>query len=203
MDGYYYEGIQQKLNGNGQEITFIQVVGDIRNVELLFKCKVNDSDEDTMESEDQHCADGYDSDKRYFDAVETSAEVDDTIDGKEIDHIIEGDVQDEMVFVDMPVKKDDADEQGRETYKEIIPEVEVLLIVCMTEEIPHEEKAEAAYESMECDIGRKTPVFICAIKYDADDGKEEHNNLSIVIPIAKVSNPVHEEKCKQKPCDTI
>ena len=73
----------------------------------------------------------------------------------------------------------------------------------MTEEIPHEEKAEAAYESVECDIRRKVPVFVGPIEYNADDGKDKHNSLSIVNPTANVCNPVHEEKGEQEPCDTI
>ena len=88
----------------------MKIICDIRKMELLFKCKVNDSDEDAMESEDKHRADRDDGDKSDLDAVETSAEVDDTKDGKEIDHIIEDDVYDELVFVYMPVKYDDADE---------------------------------------------------------------------------------------------
>ena len=156
-----------------------------------------------MEAEDEHRADRDDRNETDFDAVETSAEVDNAKDGKEIDHVIESNMQDESVFVDMPVEESNAEEKGGDAYEEVFPEVEALQIVCMTEEIPHEEKAEAAYESVECDIGRKMPIFIGAIEYDADDGKNEHNSLSIVNPIANVCDPVHEEEGKQKPCNPI
>lgn len=156
-----------------------------------------------MESEDKHRADRDDGDNTDFDAVETSAEVDNAKDGKEIDHVIESNMQDESAFVDMPIEESNAEEKGRETYKEIIPEVEAFQIVCMSEEIPHEEKAEAAYKSVECDIRRKMPVFVGTIEYDADNGKDDHNSLSIMNPIANVCNPVHEEKGEQEPCDTI
>ena len=79
-------------------------------MELLFKCKVNDSDEDTMESEDKHRADRNDRNEMDFDAVETSAEMYDAQNRKEIDHVKEGDVQDKSLFVDMPVEEDNADE---------------------------------------------------------------------------------------------
>ena len=156
-----------------------------------------------MESEDEHRADRDDRNETDLDAVETSAEVDNAEDGKEIDHVIEGDVQDEAVFVNMPVKECNAEEKGGDAYEEIFLEVEAFQIVCMSEEIPHEEKAEAAYKSVECDIWRKVPVFIDTIEYNADDGKDKHNSLSIVNPTANVCNPVHEEKGKKKPCDTI
>ena len=123
-----------------------------------------------MEAEDEHRANRDDGDDTDFDAVETSAEVDNAKDGKEIDHVKEGNIQDEQVFVDMPVEKDNADEQGRGANKQILLEVETFKIVGMTEEIPHEEKAEATYETVECDIGCKVPVFIGAIEYDADQG---------------------------------
>ena len=64
----------------------------------------------------------------------------------------------------------------------------------MTEEIPHEEKAEAAYETVEGDIGCKVPVFIGAIEYDTDDGKDEHNSLSLVNPIANVCDQMHKKE---------
>lgn len=156
-----------------------------------------------MESEDEHRTDRDDRNETDLDAVETSAEVDNAKDGKEIDHVKEGNVQEESIFVDMPVEENDADEQRGDAYNKIFPEVEVFQIVGLTEEIPHEEKAEAAYESVECDIGRKMPVFIGAIEYDTDDGKDEHNSLSIMNPIANVCNPVHEEESEQEPCNTI
>ena len=203
MAGNVDEREKQKLNGNGQENAFRQVVGDVRNVELLFKCEVNDSDEDAMESEDEHRADRDERNETDLDAFETSAEVDNAKYGKEIDHVKESNMQDESVFVDMPVEESNAEEKGGDAYEEVFPEVEAFQIVCMTEEIPHEEKAEAAYESVKGDIGRKMPVFIGAIEYDADDGQDEHNSLSIMNPIANVCNPVHEEKGEQEPCDTI
>ena len=123
-----------------------------------------------MEAEDEHRANRDDGDKADFDAVETSAEMYDAQNRKEIDHVKEGDVQDKSLFVDMPVEKDNADEQGRGANKQILLEVETFQIVGMTEEIPHEEKAEAAYETVEGDIGCKVPVFIGAVEYDADQG---------------------------------
>ena len=84
-------------------------------MKLLFKCKVNDSDEDAMESEDKHRADRDDGDNTDLDAVETSAEIDNAKDGKDIDHVIEGDVQDKSVFVNMPIEESNAEEKGRET----------------------------------------------------------------------------------------
>jgi len=156
-----------------------------------------------MEPEDEHRADRDDRNETDLDAVETSAEVDNAEDGKEIDHVKEGNMQDESIFVDMPVEENDADNQRGYAYEEVLPEVEALQIVGLAEEIPQEEKAEAAYETVECDIGHKMPVFIGAIEYDTDDGKDEHNSLSIVNSIANVCDPVHEEESKQKPCNTI
>ena len=156
-----------------------------------------------MESEDKHRADRDDGDNTDLDAVETSAEIDNAKDGKDIDHVKEGNVQDELVFVNMPIEESNAEEKSGEAYEEIFPEVEAFQIVCMTEEIPHEEKAEAAYESVECDIRRKVPVFVGPIEYNADDGKDKHNSLSIVNPTANVCDPVHEEKGEQEPCDPI
>ena len=139
-------------------------------MEILFEYKINNPDKDAMESKDEHRADRDDRNETDFDAVEASAEVDDTKDGKEVYHVKEGDVQDKSLFVDMPVEKDDADEQGGNAYGEIFPKVEAFHIVGMTEEIPQEEKAEAAYETVECDIGCKVPVFIGAVEYDTDHG---------------------------------
>lgn len=172
-------------------------------MEILFEYKINNPDKDAMESKDEHRADRDDRNETDPDAVETLAEVDNAIDRKEIDHVKEGNMQDESIFVDMPVEENDADNQRGDAYEEVFPEVEALQIVGLTEEIPQEEKAEATYESVKGDIGRKMPIFIGAIEYDADDGKNEHNSLSIVNPIADVCDPVHEEESEQKPCDTI
>ena len=63
-----------------------------------------------MEAEDEHRANRDDGDKADFDAVETSAEMYDAQNRKEIDHVKEGDVQDKSLFVDMPVEEDNTDE---------------------------------------------------------------------------------------------
>ena len=63
-----------------------------------------------MEAEDEHRADWYDSDKMDLETVETPAEVYNAKDRKEINHVVEGDVQDKSLFVDMPVEEDNADE---------------------------------------------------------------------------------------------
>lgn len=122
-----------------------------------------------MESEDKHRADRDDGDKTDLDAVETSADVDNAKYRKEIDHVKESNMQDESVFVDMPIEESNAEEKGGDAYEEVFPEVEVFQIACITEEISHKEKAEAAYESVECDIRRKVPVFIGTIECDTEN----------------------------------
>ena len=79
-------------------------------MEILFDNKINNADKDAMESEDEHRADRNNRNEADFDAVETSAEMYDAQNRKEIDHVKEGDVQDKSLFVDMPVEEDNADE---------------------------------------------------------------------------------------------
>ena len=64
-------------------------------MEILFEYKINNPYKDAMEAEDEHRANRDDGDDTDFDAVETSAEVDNAKDGKEIDHVKEGNMQDE------------------------------------------------------------------------------------------------------------
>ena len=79
-------------------------------MEILFEYKINNPYKDAMEAEDEHRANRDDGDDTDFDAVETSAEMYDAQNRKEIDHVKECDVQDKSLFVDMPVEEDNAEE---------------------------------------------------------------------------------------------
>ena len=79
-------------------------------MELFFEYKVNNPDKDAMKAKDKHRANWNDGDDTDYNAVKTPAEVYNAKDRKEIDHVIEDNVQDESLFVDMPVKEDNADE---------------------------------------------------------------------------------------------
>lgn len=79
-----------------------------------------------------------------------------------------------MVFVNMPVKKAETKENGKNTNKEILLKVEILEIAYLLERVAHEKETEATDESMIGDKWGIVIVFIGTVKYNADDGENKH-----------------------------
>lgn len=59
-----------------------------------------------MEAEYHHGADGDIDNELGFESVSAAPEVDDGEDGKETNDEIEGDVNEDITFIDMPIKED-------------------------------------------------------------------------------------------------
>ena len=65
-----------------------------------------------METENKHCADGDQGDDAAFDVVERFCQVYEGVYRYEVNHIVQCDVEDEIVLVDVPVEQDEAGKQG-------------------------------------------------------------------------------------------
>ena len=76
----------------------------------LFNSIIYKPDEHTVETENKQSADGDEGNESNTNAIETATEVDDAEDGEEVDNVIEKNMEYEMVFVDMPVEKCNADQ---------------------------------------------------------------------------------------------
>ena len=76
-----------------------------------------------METEDDHSTDGYIDDDLRFELVCAAPEVDDGEDGEETHDEIEGDVNDDITLIDMPIKEDEAQSEGGDANEEVFYEV--------------------------------------------------------------------------------
>ena len=76
-----------------------------------------------METEDDHGADGNVDNDLGFESVCATPEVDDGEDGKETNDEIEGDVNEDVTLIDMPIKEDEAQSEGGDANEEVFYEV--------------------------------------------------------------------------------
>lgn len=85
--------------------------------------EIDDANEHSMEAEDNHGADrDIDNDLR-FESISATPKVDDGEDGEETHDEIEGDVNDDITLIDMPIKEDEAKGKGGDANEEIFFEV--------------------------------------------------------------------------------
>lgn len=71
----------------------------------LLNDVVNDAHKHSVETEDDHGADGNIDNDLGYDLVSAAPEVDDGKDGKETNDEVEGDVNDDVTLIDMPIEK--------------------------------------------------------------------------------------------------
>ena len=76
-----------------------------------------------MEAEDDHGTDGNVDDDFWFESISAAPEVDDGEDGEETNNEIEGDVNDDITLIDMPIKEDEAKGKGGDANEEVFFEV--------------------------------------------------------------------------------
>ena len=190
---------KRELDGKGEEGTGGPVVGDVGEVEGLFEGEVDEADEDTVEAEDEHRADGDECDQAEPDGVQASAEVDDGKDGEEVHHVIEQDVQHEAVFVDVPVEEQEAKDEGGTSDGDVFSDTRHLQPACLTEQVAHEEETDAAHKTMEGDVRRIVPVFVGTVEHHADEAQQQHDCLSVSLAMTDVRHPVHQEQGEQEP----
>ena len=89
----------------------------------FFNGKVNDTDNHPVEAEDHHGADGDIDDDLGFELVSAAPKVDDGEDWEETNNEIEGDVDDDITLIDMPIEEDEAKWEGGDANEEIFFEV--------------------------------------------------------------------------------
>ena len=56
---------------------------------------------------------------------------------------------------------------------------------------------------MESDIRGKVVVFVCAVENHTRNGDDKHDGIAILLSVADICDPVHQEKCWQEPGHTI
>ena len=68
-----------------------------------------------MNTENKHSANGDKGNDTEMKTVKTTAEIDDTIDRKKVDDIKKCDMEDEPVFMNVPIEKNKTEKQGSDT----------------------------------------------------------------------------------------
>ena len=68
-----------------------------------------------MNTEYKHSANGNEGNDTYVKPVKATAEIDDTIDRKKVDDIKKCDMEDEPVFMNVPIEKNKTEKQGSDT----------------------------------------------------------------------------------------
>ena len=99
-------------DANSNENAFAPIVCDIGETKCFFQTKVDDTNKDTMKAENNECADGDGCNKVGFDVVDRAENINETVNGKKVDDIIENNMKHETVFVDMPIEDNEAQKQG-------------------------------------------------------------------------------------------
>lgn len=70
----------------------------------LFNNVINNANDNAVGTKNEHRANGNESDNLDANVVKTAAEVDETNNRKEINHIIEYDVEYVIIFVNVPIE---------------------------------------------------------------------------------------------------
>lgn len=156
-----------------------------------------------MESKDEHGADGNEGDEAKMNVVEAATEVDNTKDREEVNNIIQCNMKNKLIFVDVPIKKNNTYEQGGDCDRDVLFEVEALQITSLLKEVTHKEKTNTTDESVESDIRCKVPVFVSTVQNHADDSDDKHDGFSLFLSVADICDPMHQEKGGQKPGNSI
>ena len=89
----------------------------------LLNYEVNDAHEHSVETEDNHSADGDIDNDLGSESVCATPKVDDGEDGKETNDEIEGDMNEDVTLIDMPIKENEAQGEGGDANEEIFFEV--------------------------------------------------------------------------------
>ena len=156
-----------------------------------------------MKSKDEHGANGNEGDDAKTNIVETATEVDDTKDREEVNDIIQCNMKNKQFFVDMPIKKNNTQEQGGYSDRYVSIKVETLQITSLLEEVTHKEEANTTYETMESDKRCKVPVFVRTVENHTDYSDGQHNRFSLFLSVADICDPMHQEQGWQKPGDAL
>ena len=187
------KGQKENLNGEGNDNTFMPIVGNIRKRESFLYAEIDKPDENTVQPENKHRTDGYEGDKMQTYAVKSATKVNNPEDRKGIHNIIQDDMKYKMAFVNMPVKQTETEEQGRGANEQILMKIESLEITCLLEQVSHEEETETTDKPMIGDKGSIVIKFISTIKYDTDNGEYEHYSFPMFLTIAYIGYPMHQE----------
>ena len=95
----------KKFNKKSEQGTFVPIVQYICRVQTLLKSVINQTDEDSVNTEYKHSANGNEGNNTNMESVKTTAEIDDAIDRKKVYYIKQCNVEDEPVFMNVPVEK--------------------------------------------------------------------------------------------------
>lgn len=90
--------------------TFVPVVGDVGDMEELFKAKIKKTNKYSMNAKNKHSSKGNFCNCLDFEIVNTATEVNNTIYGKEVDNVIKDNMECKAVFMNMPIEERDAEE---------------------------------------------------------------------------------------------
>ena len=89
-----------------------------------------------METEDDHGTDGDIDNDLGSNLVSAAPEVDDGDDREETNNEIEGDMNDDVTLINMPIKEDEAKGEGRDAKEKVLFEVRSFQIAGLAKYIP-------------------------------------------------------------------
>ena len=126
-------GEQCQFNDEGQDDGFWYRIADVRDVMCFLNDEVNDTHEHSVETEDGHGADGDVDDDLGFESVCATPKVDNGEDGEETNNEVEGDVNDCITLIDMPIEEDETKGEGGNANEEIFFEASLFQIAGLTQ----------------------------------------------------------------------
>ena len=136
---------QNQFDTNSQEDGFWYRIADVWDVKCLFYDEVDDAHEHAVEAEDDHRADGDIDNDSGSDLVSAAPKVYDGEDREETNDEIEGDVNEDVTLIDMPIKEDEAQSEGGDANEEIFFEVRFFQITGLAQYVSQEEERDTAH----------------------------------------------------------
>ena len=147
-----------------------------------------------MQAEDQHRAGGDQGDNAALYVAEGFCQVYEGVYGYEVDYIVQRNMQDEIAFVYVPVKQNEAGEQGGCADKQVFSESLLFQFTPLLVEIAQEEETQAADESVVGDVWGIVVVFVGAVQDHGCDGEYKHYGFAMLVLVEHVCYDMHYEQ---------
>ena len=129
----------------------------------FLNSKVDNANDHTVKTKDGHRANGDIHDKLQSYSVDAMEQTDDCDDRNEIHDEIKRDMDDDLVFVNMPIENNQTQCKGRKPSNEVFLEVCFFEPSRFSDQMSHEEETDTTNKPVECEIGGEMVILVGAI----------------------------------------
>ena len=152
-----------------------------------------------METNDNQCADREVGDNGSRAFVEQFAAVEHTEEETDIDRVEEGDVQEEDVFVEMPIKEQQTDGETAYEAQDALAGVDAAKEMVLPHDIAQVVIRQSAEDADGGQVGQKLPVFVGGIEEKRGYAERDHDKMLVSRLATEVYRDMHDEYGRQIP----